>query len=515
MKDKIKFMTLAMTALLLVSCSNDAEILPGSETVSISFDVNINTALGSRAGESVDEVPSRCLLEVYEGTTDNKVGEQQSVNGSSSFTFTVPNLEKGKKYTFVFWADGGESTFDTSSLTAITSKTDNHIAFSGKVMSEPGGGNVSVTLGHAVAKLSVVHSDAEMNLSSGDIVSVKFTRQKYSFNAVTGAYMRTTSVEESFTETIMANKTNGEIVSRYMLAPNDEMKENSNPSMMVTDFRLAYKGTSAVSEYEKSIPNVTFKANHRTVITGNIKNLSLDSQTFSIALNTGWGTIDPENGSSTDPDKPVVPDNPDNPETPVTPGSVTITLSEAGTLTNDAIANALGAGKNLAIRGPMNDADFGTIKTYLTNNPSKEINLDLSGAEVTEIPTDAFNSCSNLTGITLSSSIETIGIYAFYRTGITEVTAIGAKTVEEGAFKECANLTKATLGDLGKIDHGVFFECLAMTELDLSRCTTALGYTSSFFTSKQTITIYVSQGLISEFQSKWSGNDYNITWVAK
>lgn len=515
MKDKTKFMALAMTAFLLVSCSNDAEMLPGSETGSISFDVSIDTALGSRAGESGDEVPSRCLLEVYEGTTDNKVGEQQSVNGSSSFTFTVPNLEKGKKYTFVFWADGGESTFDTSSLTAITSKTDNHIAFSGKVMSEPGVGNVSVILGHAVAKLSVVHNDAEMNLSSGDIVSAKFTRQKYSFNAVTGAYTRTTSVQESFTETITADKTNGEIVSRYMLAPNDEMKENSNPSMMVTDFRLAYRGTSAVAEYEKSIPNVTFKANHRTVITGNIKNLSLDSQSFSITLNTGWGTIAPENGGGTEPDKPVVPDNPDNPDTPVIPGSPTITLSEAGTLTNDAIANALGTGKDLAIRGPMNDADFGTIKTYLTDNPSKEINLDLSGAEVTEIPEDAFNSCSNLTDITLSSSIETIGVYAFYRTGITEVTAIGAKTVEEGAFRECANLTKATLGDLKSADNSVFFGCPAMTELDLSRCTSAIGYTGSFFTSQQTITIYVSSGLIGEFKTKWANSSYNITWVAK
>lgn len=515
MKDKIKFMALAMTAFLLVSCSNDAEILPGSETGSISFDVNIDTALGSRAGESGDEIPSRCLLEVYEGTTDNKVGEQQSVNGSSSFTFTVPNLEKGKKYTFVFWADGGESTFDTSSLTAITSKMDNHIAFSGKVMSEPGGGNVSVTLGHAVAKLSIVHSDAEMNLSSGDIVSVKFTRQKYSFNVVTGAYTRTTSVQESFTETITADKTNGEIVSRYMLAPNDEMKENSNPSMMVTDFRLAYKGTSAVAEYEKSIPNVTFKANHRTVITGNIKNLSLDSQSFSITLNTGWGTIDPENGGNTQPDNPVVPDNPDNPDTPVTPGSATITLSEAGTLTNDAIVNAVGSGKSLAIRGPMNDADFETIKTYLTDNPSKEINLDLSGAEVTEIPTDAFNSCSNLTGITLSSSIETIGVYAFYRTGITEVTAIGTKTVEEGAFRGCANLTKVALGDIRGSYNTVFYECPKMTELDLSRCTTVISYNGNWFDDGQEITIYVSAGLLSEFQSKWSNSRYNITWRVK
>lgn len=528
-------MALTLAAISSVSCGQDSALLPEVqvETGNITFEVSLDQALGSRAGDDADELPKRCLLEVYDGATDNIVGQQQSVSGSTSFTFEVSNLEKGKDYTFVFWADAGEDAFDAASLRAVTAKNGNHIAFSGRTLAKPGG-NVSVTLKHAVAKLSVVHSAADMDLAVGDMVIAQFTRQQYSFNALAGNYVPLTTRAESLSETITADKVRGEVLSLYMLAPNDDMKANSDPSMMVSDFKLGCKAKGAESAYEKEIPNVTFKANHRTIIMGNIKNLSLASQVFSISLNTDWGAITPDFGddnqpaqntqpeSPKEPESPEVPDQPQEPENPdpvpnnpVTPAGSTVTLQSAGTLTTEMIQNALSAGSSLTIAGSMNSADVSIIKEYLKANQNQNVNLDISNTDVTEIPTDAFLECGNLISINLSSKVAKIGSYAFNGTGISEVVAVGATVLEEGAFRDCVNLTKATLGDIKSVDGSIFYRSPNLSEVDLTRCTTVFKNPGSFFSNGQNVVIYVKEELIDSFRSAWSGSNFNITWTAR
>lgn len=519
MKTKIQFMALALAAILPVSCSQDSSLLPDVqvETGSISFNVSLDRELGSRAGDAPDEVPSRCLLEVYDGVTNTLVGKQIESAGSTSYSFTVSNLEKDKDYTFVFWADPGKNTFNTQALTAITPNEEGHIAFSGQIRTKPGKGNVDVKLTHAVAKLSVVHSAANMNLSVGDNVTAEFTRQQYSFNARSQVYSPTTTKKESLTATVTVDMTSGEVLSLYMLAPNDNMPSNSDKSMMVSDFKLGYKANGATAPYSKAIPSVTFKANHRTVISGNIKNLSLDAQTLSVSLITDWATIVPEAGESGQPEQPSQPDNPDPvvPDEPITPSGSAVTLTVPGSLTPAMIQSALASGNGLKIAGPMNDNDFATIKTYMNSNSGQNVNLDLGSADIAAIPDDAFNSCANLIGITLPSSVTIIGAEAFKGTGIEEITAIGVTTLEEGAFRNCPNLKEAVLGNLKNVGNNIFAYCPNIAKVDLTRCTAAFTRPGAFFSAEQTVTIYVNEELIASFQKTWGTHNFNITWATK
>lgn len=520
MKTKFYLLSLALAAILPVSCSQDTALNPEpqAETGCMSFNITLDRALTSRAGET-DPLPTRCLLEVYEGATNKLVGKQQSTTSSStSFSISVANLEKGKEYTFVFWADGGEDTYNTESLTAITPKKDNAIAFSGKTMTAvESGKTVSVTLSHVVAKLSLVHS-ADVNLTAGDQVMVQFTQQKYSFNALSSSYSKTEPQNVKLTRTVTADKTNGEIFSLYMLAPNDDMTSGGDKSMMVSDFKLGFQANDATSSHSKEIPNVTFKANHRTVITGNIRDISFDTQIISVSLNQDWGkdiipTTD-ESGQPTEPDDPKQPDDP-TPVTPVTPGNSTISLTSAGTLTESQIQSALANGNDLKIAGQMNDADFTTLKTYLLAHSEQNVKLDISETAVTTIPFEAFYKCENLIGITLSSSVTTIGEYAFAETGISEIIANGVTTLEAGAFRKCPNLTTASFGDLKSVEGTIFFESKNISTIDLTRCTATFTNKNSFFSSGQTVTIYVNEELIIPFKTIWDNYNFNITWTTK
>lgn len=519
MKTKFYLLSLALAAILPVSCSQDTALNPElqAETGCMSFNITLDRALTSRAGET-DPLPTRCLLEVYEGATDKLVGKQQSTTGSTSFSISVANLEKGKEYTFVFWADGGEDTYNTESLTAITPKKDNAIAFSGKTTTAvESGKTVSVVLSHVVAKLSLVHS-ADVNLTAGDRIMVQFTQQKYSFNVLSGSYSKTETQEVNLTQTVTADKTNGEIFSLYMLAPNDEMMSGGDKSMMVSDFKLGFQAKDATSSHSKEIPNVTFKANHRTVITGNIRDISFDTQKISVSLNQNWGediipTPD-EGGQPTEPDDPKQPDDP-TPVTPVTPGNSTISLTSAGTLTDSQIQSALANGNDLKITGQMNDADFTTLRSYLVNNPSKTVNLDISETAVTTIPEDAFNGCMNLTSIILSENITTLDTYAFNETGIAEIIANGVTRLEQGALRSCTNLTNVCLGDLTYIGTNAFTYCTNLKTIDLSKCSAVPKYSSPIIDNGHNLTIYVSETKLNDFKSNLKIAGCTITWVAK
>lgn len=563
MKTKFYLLSLALAAILPVSCSQDTALNPEpqAETGCMSFNITLDRALTSRAGET-DPLPTRCLLEVYEGATNKLVGKQQSTTSSStSFSISVANLEKGKEYTFVFWADGGEDTYNTESLTAITPKKDNAIAFSGKTMTAvESGKTVSVTLSHVVAKLSLVHS-ADVNLTAGDQIMVQFTQQKYSFNALSSSYSKTEPQNVKLTRTVTADKTNGEIFSLYMLAPNDDMTSGGDKSMMVSDFKLGFQAKDATSSHSKEIPNVTFKANHRTVITGNIRDISFDTQKISVSLNQNWDediipTPD-EGGQPTEPEEPKQPDDP-TPVTPVTPGNSNISLTSAGTLTESQIQSALANGNDLKIAGQMNDADFTTLRNYLVNNPSKTVNLDISETTVTSIPnrafcitenvgfgdeseiskpitslssiilpntmtsigTEAFADCQHLQSVSIPASVTTIEDYAFFRTSITEVSAPGITTLGDGAFKECAELISVTLGKVQKIGSQAFFRSPKLTILDLSKCTSVPARPSQPFTTNLQLTIFVPADLLSGFKSSWSYvvsgvSTYTINWSAK
>lgn len=86
---------------------------------------------------------------------------------------------------------------------------------------------------------------------------------------------------------------------------------------------------------------------------------------------------------------------------------------------------------------------------------------------VTRIKESAFNGCTKLTNLDTTGSVSVIESQAFYNTGFEEfVVWEGLTELGSQAFKSCANLTKVVLPDsLAKIGNEVFFGCGELAEV--------------------------------------------------
>ncbi len=124
--------------------------------------------------------------------------------------------------------------------------------------------------------------------------------------------------------------------------------------------------------------------------------------------------------------------------------------------------------------------------------------INITGA-ATKIKTDAFSYCSNLSYIQLPSTVESIGKYAFYGCGFSQLnedwfhsgsSVCNLKYIEDYAFGGCANLTRLflpttiiSIGDhafancgltsvnipegVERINTSAFYGCTALSEVNL------------------------------------------------
>ncbi|OUQ40546.1 leucine-rich repeat domain-containing protein [Faecalibacterium sp. An121] len=164
-----------------------------------------------------------------------------------------------------------------------------------------------------------------------------------------------------------------------------------------------------------------------------------------------------------EPVKPVSDDD-DSEDTPsasaptATVGGMTIDLSELDD-------NEITAAKILELAGKVSSE-----KDSITE-------LDLSGCtNLTTIDNNAFDSCKNLTTVTLPSSVTSIGKVAFAYSGLTSINLSGCKNLTSigfGAFGKCKNLTSINLSGctrLESIDESAFISS-GLTEINLGGCT--------------------------------------------
>ena len=97
---------------------------------------------------------------------------------------------------------------------------------------------------------------------------------------------------------------------------------------------------------------------------------------------------------------------------------------------------------------------------------------------VTSIAGQAFNSCSNLTSVTIGNSVTSIGSSAFEDcTSLTSITIPDSVTsIGNYAFRGCISLTSVTIGNsVTSIGSSTFTYCIGLTSVTIGNSVTSIG----------------------------------------
>lgn len=308
---KMKRMTWLLAAfagLLATSCSNDVPV-PGTESNDvITFTVNPDLNVKTRAVPPPSMVPAgkklRYIMEVYnvEGTTmtlnSRTVKVVADETTPATFTWQRPT---GSTYKAVFWADltlqaseEADAYYDTSSglnnITFVSSNTDNFDgeAFFGHIdISSETATAESVTLTHAV---SLVTLNTTQQLTGFGSVKVSYgeagnaNAPVSSFNAVNGTAGTTRATIEKV-NTVSPTEMTGpsspyNFHNFYLFAPTDTRGLINMKVTMCSD------AAGAVPQQSADIPNVPLRANYKTNITGDFAQAKDE---FSISCSDSWG----------------------------------------------------------------------------------------------------------------------------------------------------------------------------------------------------------------------------------
>jgi hypothetical protein len=133
----------------------------------------------------------------------------------------------------------------------------------------------------------------------------------------------------------------------------------------------------------------------------------------------------------------------------------------------------------------------GSIYTYSTNADGSAnivayagppwvvtIPTNINGLTVTTIGTNAFENNTNLTSVTIPSSVTSLGDFAFnYCVSLTNVTIPNSVTsIGDEAFFDCFSLTSVTIpNSVTSLGYYAFFNCPSLTSVTIGNSVTSIG----------------------------------------
>ena len=192
MNIKRNIFAMLAAGVLLASCSQD-EMMTDAEhdgLVRVTLSAAATEGVQTRATSTEDDPLSRCLVQILEKDKDETEWTKGSVQGMTpgsdeTYTLTGVMLSPEKDYTFLFWADGGESHYAATDLTAVTmaeAAQGAGIAYQTKVVWD-GSEEVEAELTHAVTKVSLNSTTA---VPATTTVTVTVPDTYGSFNVLDG-----------------------------------------------------------------------------------------------------------------------------------------------------------------------------------------------------------------------------------------------------------------------------------------------------------------------------------------
>lgn len=130
---------------------------------------------------------------------------------------------------------------------------------------------------------------------------------------------------------------------------------------------------------------------------------------------------------------------------------------------------------------------------------------------LTNIGSNAFNRCTQITYITIPSNVTEIGITSFY--GCTKLTYVGipssVTTIKTGAFQDCTSLTTIIIpNSVTSIGSQAFYGTSSLTSICVFWTENIPKWTS--MTNKSGITLYVPCGTKSLYKSTTGWKNYTV-----
>lgn len=427
-------------AAMLASCSNEDVLQGGGESNGLlRITAQLENGMKTRAADDENSGINRYVLEVYTIAADGtETKDEQLSTSNATGTFDL-QLDRSENYRFYCWADEGEQAYNVDNgLANITlnqgiNPTIAHRGWTEEIVSGSTSGPMDIPMKHAVAKV-VLKTTTSLGVGEAKVETGTYTQ----YNAITNEYTEPATEKVSGTGpeadiTITDDGTPVEALSFYILT--DKVTQAVD---------LKYTPAGGTDTYTYTLDNVPFEADCRTILTGDLEGLWFNTASVTATLDEDWTD---ENKLNMD--------------------GYMINLTEETTLTSDMLANALGDGNIVAVKGTVTEESMETVFSWLKGGtiPADGVNLDLSGA--TTATGFDYIGVKNAGTPNLSQDLSFSNSDADRTKLRSIILPKGLKTIGQNAFYHCENLTSVTLPQgLERISNHPFIET-GITEIDL------------------------------------------------